>query len=154
MNKQNKRYPQLNLPPVNVKILNREEESFISCRIRKKELVLTPEEWVRQHLLAYLIDELSYPESLINVERLIKVNDLNKRWDIMIFNKKGEESFVIECKRPEVEIDKKTLEQGVRYLNSSKSTYLLLSNGLKHYLFKKEKEEIIAISSFPNLSDL
>ena len=83
--------------------------------IRKKFVVLTPEEWVRQHVVQYLLLEKKYPKSLINVEKLVKVNGLNKRYDIVVFQPNGEIFLLIECKAPEVSISQQTFDQIARY---------------------------------------
>jgi hypothetical protein len=92
----------LNFPSYTFRFKNSENKMAIFDEIRKKFVVLTPEEWVRQHVVQYLLLEKKYPKSLINVEKLVKVNGLNKRYDIVVFQPNGEIFMLIECKAPEV----------------------------------------------------
>ncbi|MBQ8223154.1 MAG: type I restriction enzyme HsdR N-terminal domain-containing protein [Bacteroidales bacterium] len=97
--------------------------------IRKTYCVLTPEEEVRQKTLYYLVEMKKYPAGLIAVEYSIKVNNLPKRCDIVVFNKKGEPEMIVECKAESVPITKKVLDQAIRYYSGLKANYLLLTNG-------------------------
>ena len=94
----------LNLPPHPFKITQKDGQYFIFDEIRKKHLVLTPEEWVRQHFIQFLILEKKFPKSLIQIEGGLNLNKLQKRTDVVIFNTQGERIMVIECKAPTVKI--------------------------------------------------
>lgn len=99
-------------------------------------MVLTPEEWVRQHVVEYLTLDKKYPLSHINVEKQIKVNGLNKRYDIIVFNSDGSIRLLVECKAPLVNISQETFDQIARYNFNLNATYLMVTNGLTHYYCK------------------
>ncbi|MDA9555680.1 type I restriction enzyme HsdR N-terminal domain-containing protein, partial [Pelobium sp.] len=88
----------LNLPPYPFKLTIQEDVTYIFDELRKKKLVLTPEEWVRQHFIQFLIQQKRYPKSLIKLEGGLKLNQLQKRTDILIFNKEGKADILVECK--------------------------------------------------------
>ncbi len=123
----------LNFPAYQFRFKSSENKVSIFDRIRKKFIILTPEEWVRQHTVHYLIEEKKYPESLINVEKLIKVNDLNKRYDIIIFNPDGSIYLIIECKSYSVKVTQDVFDQIARYNLALDSEYLMITNGMDHY---------------------
>ncbi|WP_106794134.1 type I restriction enzyme HsdR N-terminal domain-containing protein [Aquimarina sp. Aq78] len=123
----------LNFPEYRFRFKNSENKVSIFDRIRKKFIILTPEEWVRQHTVHYLIEEKKYPESLINVEKLIQLNGLNKRYDIIIFNPDGSIFLIVECKSARVKITQEVFDQIARYNLALDSEYLMISNGLDHY---------------------
>ena len=133
----------LNFPTYNFRFKNNENKVSIFDEIRKKFIILTPEEWVRQHVVQFLMVEKKYPKSLINVEKVLKVNDLRKRYDVVVFNPDGSIHILVECKAPEVKIAQTTFDQIARYNLTLKATFLMVSNGLKHYFcqmdFKNEK---------------
>jgi len=119
--------------------------------IRKKFVVLTPEEWVRQHVVQYLLVEKKYPKSLINVEKLVKVNGLNKRYDIVVFQPNGEIFLLIECKAPEVSISQQTFDQIARYNLKLNAQFLMVTNGLNHYFCQMdfENEQYVFLREAP-----
>ncbi|RZL33710.1 MAG: type I restriction enzyme HsdR N-terminal domain-containing protein, partial [Pedobacter sp.] len=121
----------LNFPPYQFRFKNSENKYAIFDEIRKKFIVLTPEEWVRQHVVHHLIYDKKYPKSWINVEKLIKLNDLIKRYDIVIFNPDGSIFLLVECKAPEVTITQQTFDQIARYNLALKAKYLMVTNGLE-----------------------
>jgi hypothetical protein len=132
----------LNLPTYPFKIKSSENKYFIFDIIRKKYVVLTPEEWVRQHFIHYLIEEKKYPISLIAVEKKVTVNKLTKRTDILVFNTQGHPHIIVECKAPSINITQNTFDQIARYNLKLDATYLIVTNGLQHFYcfmdFKKE----------------
>ncbi|GAA4272283.1 type I restriction enzyme HsdR N-terminal domain-containing protein [Aquimarina gracilis] len=123
----------LNFPAYQFRFKSSENKVSIFDRIRKKFIVLTPEEWVRQHIISYLIDEKKYPESLINVEKLIKVNDLSKRYDVIVFKPNGDIFLIVECKSHSVKITQEVFDQIARYNLALNAEYLMITNGLNHY---------------------
>lgn len=123
----------LNLPPCKFKIKSSENKRFIFDNLRKKYIVLTPEEWVRQHFVSYLRKEKNYPESIMSVEKQLTVNGLKKRTDILIFNKQGLPDIIVECKAPSVEITQSTFDQIARYNLKLNANYLIVTNGLSHF---------------------
>ena len=94
----------------------------------EKNILLTPEEWVRQNCIQYLIREKKYPKSLISVEKKLSINTLTKRYDIIIFNSSGEIYLLVECKSPKVKISQKTFDQLSRYNLVFKSRYVMVTN--------------------------
>ena len=123
----------LNFPTYSFRLKNSENKTHIFDVVRKKFVVLQPEEWVRQHCIQYLIQEKNYPISLINVEKVVLINGLKKRYDIVIFDSNGRLVLVVECKAPKVKISQTTFDQIARYNLTLKAHYLMVTNGLNHY---------------------
>ena len=130
----------LNFPTYQFKIKSSENTNYIFDIIRKKYVVLTPEEWVRQHTLHFLISEKNYPQSLIAVEKQLKVNNLIKRFDILVFNKKGLPAVIVECKSPKIKLNQDTFDQIARYNLNLNAKYLVVTNGLQHYICNLDHE--------------
>jgi predicted type IV restriction endonuclease len=137
----------LNFPSYIFRFKNSENKVSIFDAIRKKFIILTPEEWVRQHVVNYLMEEKKYPKSLINVEKVLMVNGLRKRYDIVVFNPDGTIFILIECKAPEVKIAQITFDQIARYNMTLEAEFLMVTNGLNHYFclmdFENEKYEFL-----------
>ena len=123
----------LNLPEYQFRLQKTEKGLQVFDAIRKKFVALTPEEWVRQNFIQYLIEEKKYPASLIAIETGLKYNRLQKRSDISIYDRKGKLWMLIECKAPEVKISQATFDQVAMYNISQKTKFLGVTNGLKHY---------------------
>ena len=123
----------LNLPKYEFRIKNKDNQPYIFDFIRKKYYLLTPEEWVRQHFMRYLIEEKKYPKGRIGVEILVKINGMNKRSDIVVYDEKGNPLLIVECKRPEVAITQETFDQIARYNLQLNANYLVVTNGLQHF---------------------
>lgn len=128
----------LNLPTYSFKIKNKENKLYIFDIVRKKSVVLTPEEWVRQNFIQYLLLEKKYPKSLIAIEKQLKVNGLIKRTDILIFNQSGVPYIIVECKSPSVKISQDTFDQIARYNIELQAEYLIVTNGLQHFYCKMD----------------
>jgi hypothetical protein len=141
----------LNFPTFTFRFKNSENKVAIFDEIRKKFIILTPEEWVRQHAVKFLLQEKNYPKSYINVEKLIKINDLNKRYDIVVYQPNGELFLLIECKAPDVKIAQQTFDQIARYNLVLKAKYLMVTNGLNHYFCQMdfENEKYIFLEVLP-----
>ena len=107
---------------------------YIFDEIRKKYVVITPEEWVRQHIVKFLIQYKNYPASLMQLEVSMNIYGLQKRADIVCYNSQGMALLVVECKAPEVSINESVFQQISRYNIALKAPYLMVSNGLKHYV--------------------
>ena len=105
---------------------------YVFDPIRKKWLVLTPEEHVRQYIIQHMLT-LQYPIALISVEKLIKVNGLNKRFDVVVYNRDHKPWMLVECKAPEVPVSEATLHQLLQYQNTIQGKYWLLTNGHQTY---------------------
>ena len=114
-------------------------------------MVLTPEEWVRQHVLHFLISEKKYPISHINVEKQLRLHDTIKRYDIVVFNSNGSIEIIVECKAPKIKINQKVFDQIARYNFVLQATYLIVSNGLEHYNCKMDykNEKYIFLKDIP-----
>jgi len=123
----------LNFPTYSFRLKNRENKRFIFDDIRKKFVVLQPEEWVRQHCINYLVVHKNYPKTLINVEKELKINGLTKRYDIVVYNSDGSIHLIVECKSPKININQDTFDQIARYNLTLNATYLMVTNGINHY---------------------
>lgn len=132
---------QLNLPPYPFKLSEQDGVIYVFDELRKKRLVLTPEEWVRQHFIQFLILHKKYPKTLFKLEGGLKLNSLQKRTDILIFNKEGKADILVECKATTVKIDQKVFDQAARYNMIHQVNYLLVTNGLEHYCCKMDYEQ-------------
>ena len=123
----------LNFPSYKFRIKNSENNTYIFDVIRKKFVVLQPEEWVRQNCIQFLINEKNFPVSLINVEKVVQINGLNKRYDIVVYNSDGSIYLIVECKAPRVKISQSAFDQIARYNLALKASCLMVTNGLNHY---------------------
>jgi len=143
---------QLNFPSFSFRFKNSENKVSIFDAIRKKFIILTPEEWVRQHVVQFLMIDKNYPKSLINVEKVLKVNGLRKRYDVIVYNSDGTIHILIECKAPEVPISQSTFDQIAQYNMTLQSNYLMVTNGLNHYFCQmdNENEKYQFLTELPN----
>ncbi len=144
----------LNFPSYKFRFKNSENKDRIFDVIRKKFVVLQPEEWVRQHLVQYLIIEKKYPISLINVEKQVMINGLNRRYDIVVFNSDGSIEILVECKAPQIEITQHSFDQIAQYNFQLRANYLIVSNGLKHFFCEMdfEGEKYTFLEQIPDFS--
>lgn len=131
----------LNFPEYKFRFKSKENNTLIFDEIRKKFIVLTPEEWVRQHLVQYLLEEKQYPRSLINVEKQLKLNNTLKRYDVVVYRNDGSIFLLVECKAPRIPISQLTFDQIARYNLSLNASYLMISNGLEHYFCEMDFAE-------------
>jgi len=144
----------LNFPVYNFRFKNSENKVAIFDEIRKKFIILTPEEWVRQHVVQFLLQEKKYPKSHTNVEKLLTVNDLKKRYDVVVYNPDGSIAVLVECKAPEVKISQDTFDQIARYNLTLKANYLMVTNGLNHYFCQMdfENEKYLFLKELPDFN--
>ncbi|NJB70050.1 hypothetical protein GGR42_000512 [Saonia flava] len=144
----------LNFPAYDFRFKNSENKVQIFDVIRKKFVVLQPEEWVRQHVVHSLIDDKKYPKSLINVEKQLKINNLTKRYDVVVYNPDGSIHVLVECKAPKIKISQTTFDQIARYNMQLRANYLIVTNGLEHYYCKmdSEEEKYTFLSQIPDFS--
>lgn len=124
------------MPPFDAQLSKSENRTFIYDVIRKKNVVLTPEEWVRQHFVHFLINYHGYSKNYIKIEKQIKVNDRVKRFDALVYDKEAKPLVLIECKAPEVEISQSTFSQIATYNMTLRVPYLIVTNGLTHFICK------------------
>ena len=142
----------LNLPHYKFRLKSNENKILIFDNLRKKYMVLTPEEWVRQHFVQFLIEEKKYPISLIALEKQLTINNRKKRTDILVFNKEGNHEIIVECKAPKIKITQATFDQIARYNLKLKANYLIVTNGLDHFYCKMdfENETYIFLKDIPD----
>jgi len=144
----------LNFPEYKFRLKSSENNVRIFDSIRKKFVVLQPEEWVRQHVVNYLLEEKNYPKSLVNVEKQLVINDIKKRYDIVVFNSDGSIHILVECKAPQINIDQTTFDQIARYNLELKADYLMVTNGLDHFYCKMDftSEKYTFLRDIPDFS--
>ena len=145
---------ELNLPKIDCNIRKKEGKIEIFDVIRKKFILLTPEEWVRQHMVHFLIYDRSYPKSLIKVESGLKYNRLQKRSDILVYDRSAKPFLIVECKSFDVKINQATIDQVSVYNRQLGAKYAVVSNGLTHYCceFDQESGKMGFINSFPDFA--
>ena len=146
----------LNLPPYPFQITERNNQFFLFDEIRKKTLLITPEEWVRQHFIQYLMLQKKYPKSLIQLEGGLKLNGQSKRSDILIFNSMGEKVLLVECKAPSVKITQTVFDQIARYNNVHRVPLLAVTNGLEHFYCRIDfgQEKYFFVDKLPDYEEL
>ncbi|QNF35442.1 type I restriction enzyme HsdR N-terminal domain-containing protein [Adhaeribacter swui] len=142
---------ELNLPAYAVQVKQADDNFYIFDFIRRKYLVLTPEEWVRQHFIHYLVQHLQYPKGLISPERGLKYNTLNKRTDICVFDTAGQVSMLVECKATSIKITETTIRQATTYNQNIRAKYVVLTNGLEHYCWQVDfkNNTVFPLASIP-----
>ena len=142
----------LNFPLYQIPVKNKENKMLAFDSIRKKWLKLIPEEWVRLNCIEFLINEKKIPRSLISVEKEFKLNNLKKRFDIVVYNEKGEIYLLIECKAPNVKINQSVFNQISKYNLVLKSKFLMITNGIDHYFFAMnyKNQQIDFLKELPN----
>ncbi|MCD4736786.1 MAG: type I restriction enzyme HsdR N-terminal domain-containing protein [Bacteroidales bacterium] len=123
----------LNLPEYELKIRKTGLQTEILDPVRKKYIKLTPEEWVRQNFLMYLVHEKGVPQSHLKTEAGFLLNKMTKRFDILVSGKNGEPLMLVECKAPEIKIDQKVFDQVARYNMVFKVHFLIVTNGISHF---------------------
>ncbi|MCH6201445.1 type I restriction enzyme HsdR N-terminal domain-containing protein [Aquiflexum sp. LQ15W] len=126
----------LNFPEFEFKIQEFEGKLSIFDSLRKKYLILTPEEWVRQHMICFLVQHRGYPKGLFSLEKEILYNSVQKRFDILILDREGNPFLLIECKAPKVSLSKKTVEQVAVYNKTIGAAFMGISNGRQHLFLK------------------
>ncbi|RYG40989.1 MAG: type I restriction enzyme HsdR N-terminal domain-containing protein [Chitinophagaceae bacterium] len=132
---------ELSFPVYKFRLRKKDNQILIFCSTRKKFVVLTPEEWVRQHTVRFLLDELKYPQSLLNVERLLYINGITKRYDVVVYNPDGSVFLLVECKAPNVSVSQSVFDQIARYNLSLRASLLMVTNGLNHFYCKLDYEQ-------------
>jgi hypothetical protein len=143
----------IEFPKEQIKIEQREGINEIFDIIRKKWLTLSPEEWVRQNILQYLLLTKNYPASLIAVEKEIKLGELKKRCDIVVYNRHANPWIIIECKEMNVSLSEKTMEQILRYHITLPAKYLVITNGKYSFGFIKKDGQFTEIDVFPDFEN-
>jgi hypothetical protein len=144
----------LNLPDFNIRVRKEEGKVWIFDIIRKKYIVLTPEEWVRQHFIHYLINDLNYPKSLFRIEGSLTYNKLQKRSDIVIHDREGKPWMLVECKAPNIKLTQKAFNQVAVYNMTIGARYVAVTNGMVQYCFvASDQSEVTHLTAFPEFPD-
>jgi hypothetical protein len=146
--------PELNFPPGNFRIEEDGGQHKIFDPVRKKFVALTPEEWVRQHVIAYLSGGKGYPLSLLMVEKEFTYNNLSKRADVVACNNKGKPILMVECKSTDVEITQEVFDQVVRYNMTMQVGVLIVTNGFNTYCCSLEGGNYKALEDIPSYKEL
>lgn len=139
----------IHYPPPSFQIRNEQGKEYIFDALRKKWLLLTPEEWVRQNFIQYLLQDRKYPASLIAVEKELSLGELKKRFDILVYNKNHEPWMMIECKEMKVVLDESVLQQLLRYHISIPVAYLVITNGKETFAWHKTGGELVPLQEIP-----
>ncbi|MEX1188767.1 MAG: type I restriction enzyme HsdR N-terminal domain-containing protein [Bacteroidia bacterium] len=150
-------FPNLNLPAFEIKTRTLEgQRTEIFDHFRKKYVVLTPEEWVRQHMLHFMVSDFSYPRNLLGVEVALKRGQLNERADIIAYDSSMEPMLIVECKATSVELNQKVFEQAARYNLSLGVSYLGITNGLRLMAARVEHDSgrVLMLKSFPMYKEI
>jgi hypothetical protein len=129
----------LQFPSFEYKIKAEKNQHFIFDEVRKKWLVLTPEEWVRQHLIHFLIQFKHFPSSLMQLEKQIKLNDTKKRFDLLVYNNRLQPLLLAECKAPSIVLSQLVLDQILRYNLEIAAQIILITNGMNHMVYSYDK---------------
>lgn len=130
----------LSFPTYDFRFRNDNGRTTVFDEIRRKFVVMTPEEWVRLHVVRFLMTDRGFPKSLINVEKMLRVNGLTRRYDVVVFNPDGSIRVLVECKAPEVAITQSVFDQIARYNLTMDAEFLMVTNGLSHYYCKLDYE--------------
>lgn len=146
----------LNLPPAQLRTVQRDGKTVVFDILRKRYVALTPEEWVRQHFVHFLIHHLHYPATLLGNEVSITLNGLSKRCDTILLGTDGQPRMIIEYKRPSVTLTQRVFDQIWRYNLVLRVEWLIVSNGLQHVVchFDAEKGTYEFVSQMPDYGEL
>jgi hypothetical protein len=136
-------------PEPSFRLKKEEGREFIFDPLRKKWLLLTPEEWVRQNFVQYLVKVKNYPPSLIAMEKSIQLGELNKRFDILVYNRDHQPWMMIECKAPGVQLDQSVLHQLLRYHIAVPAGFLIITNGEFSYGWQKKENALQLFDEIP-----
>lgn len=150
-------FPKLNFPAYyTFNIINKGGKTLIFDPARKKFVQLTPEEWVRQHIIRFLAEELDYPFSHMCVEKSLTLNQQSKRADLLVYDKSFNQSLLVECKAPEIKISDSALEQIARYNLIFKVPWMIVTNGLFHFFAYADhsKQKIKQVKAIPDYNVL
>jgi len=147
--------PALNFPDIDLRFQKNEKGTLqLFDIIRKKFVDATPEEWVRQHIVHYLVGHCEVPASLISLEKQLLLNGTKKRTDVVVFNSALKPLLIVECKAPQINITQETLDQVLRYNIPLGVPYLFLSNGLKHACLKLTENQPEILKNLPKFSEM
>ncbi|MEM9052344.1 MAG: type I restriction enzyme HsdR N-terminal domain-containing protein [Bacteroidota bacterium] len=142
----------LNLPSYPFNIFKEGEKYKILDPIRNKRLILTPEEWVRQHIIMYLVNEKGFPKGLLRIETGVRSGQRSGRTDAVFYDRGGNPMLLVECKAPSVKLGPETFHQAARYNNELNAQFVLLTNGLDHMVMNLaiQEKQILTLSELPH----
>ncbi|MBR4995034.1 MAG: type I restriction enzyme HsdR N-terminal domain-containing protein [Alistipes sp.] len=143
--------PKLNFPPINLRATRDKGRVMVFDTIRRMYVVLTPEEWVRRHLVEFLISHCRAPQLSIVEEYPVNINSTPQRADVVVMGVDAKPLALVECKAPSVKIDASVFEQATRYNAVVKARYIILTNGMEHYCYELGDEGYTPLSAFPQL---
>lgn len=143
--------PKLNFPPINLRATRDKGRVMVFDNIRRMYVVLTPEEWVRRHLVDYLITHCHAPQLSIIEEYPVNINSTAQRADVVVMDNNAHPLALVECKAPDVKIDSAVFEQATRYNAVVKARYIILTNGMEHYCYEFSDGGYLPLNSFPHL---
>jgi len=146
----------MNIESTNFKIIQKNQKKYIFDSIRKKYVLLTPEEWVRQNTIQYLVNTKNYPPNLIRIEQKLEGKDQFFRSDIIIYDRNGKAKMIVECKAEKVKINQDVFDQISKYNIQFKVDYLMVTNGIQHFVCKIDHVEksYAFLVEVPNYVDL
>ena len=139
----------LDLPPFEYRLREAEGKRWIFDVIRKKFVVLTPEEWVRQHVVNYLTAHLNYPRALLRIEGGLSYNQLAKRSDIVVYDRAGGPWMVVECKAPALKLNQLVINQAATYNHTLRAKYVVVTNGVGHVICAIDDGKIAILERWP-----
>ncbi len=150
-------FPDLNLPDCELRIRQQGDERLeVLDIIRRKYVTLSPEEWVRQHVVHYFLNHLEVPETLVVVEQSMRVERMEKRVDIAVYDRQGNPVFLTECKAPSVKLSQAAIDQALRYNMALHVNYLLVTNGIQHmgFFIDYENNKSRALKGLPRYEEM
>lgn len=147
-------FPPLNLPSAELRLRKVEQRTQIYDAFRKRWVVLTPEEWVRQHFLHFLKVHLHYPANLLAVEKSLRLNGLSKRADIVVYSRTMDPWMLIECKKPELKLNQAVFDQAARYNLVMNVPYLAITNGMQLLAAEIQTDQAVFIQELPKFPAL
>lgn len=143
--------PKLNFPPINLRATKDKERVMVFDNIRRMYVVLTPEEWVRRHLVEFLVTHCNAPRLSIVEEYPVNINSTAQRADVVVMDNSAHPLALVECKAPDIKIDSTVFEQATRYNAVVQARYVILTNGMEHYCYEFADSTYQPINAFPKL---
>lgn len=149
------KFPHINFPAVEFRIKKTSDSEYqIFDEVRKKFVVLTPEEWVRQHLIHYLANQKNIPLSLISIEKQLIFNGMKRRTDLVVYSNSLKPLLISECKEPNVDLSQSAINQIYNYNSVLDVPYLLITNGMQHICIKQNSQKPIVLDYIPDFAEL
>ena len=143
--------PKLNFPPINLRAKRENNRTLVFDSVRSIYVVLTPEEWVRRHLVEFLVSHCNAPRLAIVEEYPVNINSTAQRADVVVMDNSARPLALVECKAPDVKIDGNVFEQATRYNAVVQARYVILTNGMEHYCYEFADSAYRPLSAFPKL---